>query len=281
MTDAKIRGHRLVQDQAAGVVVQAMNEARLHAEAIKLAVQDAAFKTAVEQIDKVRDFLTRPQNILGSVLTKHGEIAEQVDVGIRNARQALEQEAMTASMDGVGRLDAIDYFIDGVAVQSKFINGIPKNLQHVLYHLDKYPNFTADGSYYIIPKDTHEALQTLMNGGHIDGLKASKEVAIKELIKRIEEQTGRPFIDVVQPSVVDYPDVQIRTVSTTLDNEQQDLASKNEELQDKIIDDHKPSLQGAAQAALLGGAVGGSLSLATGLYSKYKGSSQNLPEIVR
>jgi hypothetical protein len=263
-------GHRLVQDQAAGIVVQAINEARIHDEIIKVAARDAAFETAVEQIDKVRDFLSRPQNILGSALTKHGEIAEQVEVGIRNARQALAQEAMTASIDEVGRTDAVDYFINGVAVQSKFINGISNNLRHVLGHLDKYPGFTDNGSYYMIPKDTYEAIQTLMNGGHIEGLKASTEETIKTLVNQIEEQTGTPFSEAVQSSVVDYPGVQVNTVGTTLDNEQQDLANKNEDLKDQIIDDHKPSLQGATQAALVGCAVGGSLSLATGLYAKYK-----------
>lgn len=266
----QIRGRRLVQDQVAGVVVQAINEARVHDEVIKLAAQDAAFETAVEQIDKVRDFLSRPQNILGSELTKHGEIAEQIEVGIRNARQALAQDTMTATFDGVHRTGSVDYLINGVGVQSKFINGISANLKHVLNHLNTYSDFTSDGSFYIIPKDTHEAIQILLNGGHIEGLKTSTEEAIKALVKQIEEQTGRPFSEVVQSSVVNYPDVQVYTAPTTLDNEQQDLADRNVERKDQIIDDHKPTLQGAAQAALVGGAVGGTLSLATGIYAKYK-----------
>lgn len=264
------RGRRLVQDQAAGVVVQAISETRVHDEIIKLAAQDAAFETAVEQIDKVREFLARPQNILGSAMTKHGEIAEQVEVGIRNARQALAQETTTATFEGVHRTAAVDYLINGVGVQSKFINGIGANLNHVLNHLNTYNNFTADGSYYIIPKDTYEAIQTLLNGGHIEGLKASTEEAIKAWVKQIEEKTGKPFSKVVQSSVVNYPDVQVFKAPATLDNEQHDLADKNEKLNDKIVDDHKPSLQGAAQAALVGGAVGGALSLASGLYAKYK-----------
>ncbi len=264
------RGRRLVQDQAAGVVVQTINEARVHDEIIKLAAQDAAFETAVEQINKVRNFLSRPQNILGSELTKHGEIAEQVEVGIRNARQALAQETMTATFDGVHRTGPVDYLINGIGVQSKFINGISANLNHVLNHLNTYSDFTANGSFYIIPKDTYEAIQILLNGGHIEGLKASTEEAIKALVKQIEEQTDKPFSEVVQSSVVNYPDVQVYKAPTTLDNEQQDLTNKNEELKDKIVDDHKPSLQEATQAALVGGAVGGTLSLATGLYAKYK-----------
>ncbi|WP_443479046.1 hypothetical protein ACLIMP_25930 (plasmid) [Novosphingobium aerophilum] len=266
----QIRSRRLVQDQAAGVVVQAINEARVHDEVIKLAAQDAAFKTAVEQIDKVRDFLSRPQNILGNGLTKHGEIAEQMEVGIRNARQVLAQETMTASFDGVPRTGPADYLINSIEVQSKFINGTSANLRHVLDHLNKYPNFTVDGSYYIIPKDTYEAIQFLLNGGHIEGLKASTEETIKALVKQIEEQTGKPFSEAVQSSVVDYPDVQVVKAPTTLDNEQQDLSTRNEEQKGRIIADHKPSLHGAVQAALVGGAVGGTLCLATGLYTKYK-----------
>jgi hypothetical protein len=266
----RTRGRRLVQDQAVGVVVQAINEARVHDEVIKLAAQDAAFDTAVEQIDKVRDFLSRPDNILGSAMTKHGEIAEQVEVGIRNARQALAQETMTATFDSVHRTGSVDFLINGIGVQSKFINGIPANLNHVLNHLNTYSGFTSDGSFYIIPKDSYDAIQILLSGGHIEGLKASTEETIKALVKQIEEQTGKPFSEVVQSSVVNYADVQVYKVPTTLDDEQQDLANKNEELKDKIIDEHRPSLRGAAQAALVGGAVGGTLSLATGLYAKYK-----------
>jgi hypothetical protein len=69
---------------------------------------------------------------------------------------------------------------------------------------------------------------------------------------------------------VTYSDVQVNVAPATLNNEQQNLDNENEKLKDKIIDGHKPSLQGAAQAALVGGAVAGSLSLATGLYAKYK-----------
>lgn len=267
---SETRGRRLFQDQAAGVVVQTINEFRFHDEISKLAAQDAALETAMDQIDKVRDFLSRPQNILGSELTKHGEIAEQVEVGIRNARQALAQETMTATFDNVHRTGPVDYVINGTGVQSKFINGISANLNHVLNHLNTYSGFTADGSYYIIPKDTYDAIQVLLNGGHIEGLKASTEEAIKALVKQIEAQTGKPFSEAVQSSVVNYHDVQVYKAPTTLDNEQQDLANKNEELKGKIVDDHKPSLQGGAQAALVGGAVGGTLSLATGLYAKYK-----------
>jgi hypothetical protein len=177
---------------------------------------------------------------------------------------------MTASFEGVGRTDAVDYLINGVAVQSKFINGIGNNLHHVLWHLYENPGFTTGGSYYIIPKDTQAAIQTLLDGGHIEGLKASTEDAIKALVKQIEEQTGKPFSDVVQSSVVNYPDVQVYKVGATLDNEQQSLASRNGDLKDEISRQHEPSWGEASRAALVGGAVAGSMSFATALYAKYK-----------
>ena len=43
-------------------------------------------------MQKVRDFIASPGNILGSMNTKHGEIAEQVEVeGLRNSEQAIKE----------------------------------------------------------------------------------------------------------------------------------------------------------------------------------------------
>ncbi len=259
----------LIRDQAAGVVVQIVNEIRIQDEIVKLATQDAAFDLAVSQLDKVRDFLSEPGNILGSAATKHGEIAEQVEVGLRNAWQAIFQENMTATFDGVGRLDAVDYIINGVAVQSKFINGIGNNLRHVLMHLGKYPNFVSMG-YYMIPKDTYEAILILVNGGHIEGLKGTTEEAILVLVKEIEAKTGKTFTEAVQSSVVTYHDVQIVTAPTTLNGQEQALGTQNETLKQEIRLEHEPSWREAGQAAFIGAAVTGTLSFATGVYAKYK-----------
>ncbi|WP_228059651.1 hypothetical protein [Plectonema radiosum] len=111
-----------------------------HTEHLKAALerQDSAFTKAIEQIDQVRDFIGSPEHILGNNQTKHGEIAEQVEVGIRNARDYLRQQAPSATFDGVGRTASEDYLIDGIQVQSKFINGVNKNLDHVLDHMRKY-----------------------------------------------------------------------------------------------------------------------------------------------
>ncbi|MCW3596823.1 hypothetical protein, partial [Burkholderia cenocepacia] len=102
----------------------------------------------------LREFIGEPGKILGRMDTKHGEIAEQVEVAVRRARDFLAQVAPGATFDGVGRTAPMDYRIDGVDFQSKFINGSSKGLTHVLEHMGKYKAF-ANGGVYHIPKDQH------------------------------------------------------------------------------------------------------------------------------
>jgi hypothetical protein len=72
-----------------------------HAEqlATELSKQDRAFFAAIGEIDKVRDFVGSPEKILGNTSTKHGEIAEQVEVGIRNAKSFLNSSEIRATFE--------------------------------------------------------------------------------------------------------------------------------------------------------------------------------------
>ncbi|MFZ7117234.1 MAG: hypothetical protein ACO1G1_02140 [Bacteroidota bacterium] len=260
----------LVSDQVNAAIVGVLNNQRMQDEIVKLATQDAAFSSAIQQVDKVREFIGNPNNILGSELTKHGEIAEQVEVGIRNAKAALTQQNMTATFDGIGRTAPADYSIDGTFVQSKFINGVNNNLDHVLKHMNKYHDFGRDGSFYHIPKDTYETIEKLRAGLPVDDLSKHSKAVILNKVQEIEQQSGKPFEQVVKPGISTYADVQQGKIVETLDNHEKELSQKNEELKEKIVDDHKPSWEGAAQAAVIAGAVGGTISLGTALYSKYK-----------
>jgi hypothetical protein len=260
----------LVPDQVNAAIVDTLNNQRIRDEAMKLAAQDVAFSKAIEQIDKIREFIANPDAILGRMNTKHGEIAEQVEVGIRNAKAALYQQNMTATFEGVGRTAPEDYLIDGIAVQSKFINGVNNNLNHVLDHMKEYRDFGRDGSFYHIPKDTYETVIKIKNGLSIDEFNDKSIRAVSDKIQEIERLTGQPFDQVVKPGLSNYADVQIGKVDVTLDKHEQELKQQNTELKDSIKDDHKPSLAGATQAAFVAGAVGGTISLGTALYSKYK-----------
>ncbi|MGP1385161.1 MAG: hypothetical protein ACTS2F_16475 [Thainema sp.] len=174
--------------QIIGGVVAAQNQQRWTDLRASLGNQDQALADALQQIQKVRDFIGKPENILGNVSTKHGEIAEQVEVGVRNARDLVDQRPPSATFEGVGRTAPADYLIDGNEVQSKFVNGVTKNLDHVLKHMDKYQRFGRDGSYYHIPCDHYEVIKKVLNGESVDGLADKTVRKIQAKIQEIEKR---------------------------------------------------------------------------------------------
>lgn len=268
-TEARIHNHP-IRDQVAGAFVDHINTQRLQSELNHLILQDQAFSKALDQILIVHDFVGSPENIIGSPLTKHGEIAEQVEVGVRNAHHALMQEDMTATFDGVGRTAPEDYLIDGIAVQSKFINGANNNLGHILDHMDKYPEFGRDDSYYHIPNDFYETILAIINNESTEQFAGSTIRAITEKVALIEEQTGKAFGDVVRPGISNYADVQQGKIHETLQQHESELLDTNITLKDIISENHQPSLNEAAFGAGMGAAAGGSVALTVAIYRKYK-----------
>ena len=258
------------KDQLSGAVIDNINDTRIADEALKLNTQDLNFLEANRELNKVIEFIKHPEKILGSNATKHGEIAEQVEVGVRRANQALNNETRTATLDGVGRTAPEDYIIDGSAVQSKFLNGTNNNLSAVLDHMDKYSEFGRDGSYYHIPKDEFQTIEKIINGESVDGLKQKTINAIQDKVAKIEEETGKPFTEVIKPGVSDYAEVQQGKVRETLDKHKEEISEENKEIKEKISQDHEASLAEGIKAAAIAGAVGAAVSLITSLYKKSK-----------
>ncbi|MFB2833868.1 hypothetical protein [Floridanema evergladense] len=243
-----------------------------HAEqlATELSKQDKAFYTAVAEFDKVRDFVGSPEKILGNASTKHGEIAEQVEVGIRNAKSLLNSSETRATFEGVGRTAPEDYLIDGVKVQSKFVNGIGNNLDHVLDHMKKYENFGRDGSYYHIPKNQYETIEKILKGEQVEGITSRTAQKIQEKVQEIEQVSGNSFSHTVKPASSSYDEVQIGKVNDTLERREHELKKENEQIKDRIRDEAQPTLADFGQVAVKGAIIGGSIRFATKLYAKYK-----------
>jgi hypothetical protein len=262
-----------ISDQVSGAFVDSINKARERSMFDALSAQDNAFELATDQIEKTRNFIGNPSSILGSETTKHGEIAEQVEIGIRNAKAAMDgvgANHLPCDIESVARTGPTDYLINNIEIQSKFINGANNNLKHVLNHMDKYSNFGRDGSYYHIPKDTHEFINKIISGNNIDGVSQRTINAIKDKVHEIEQTTGQSFNTVVQPGISTYAEVQQGAVNNTLDQHESELNSKNEQLKSEIETNHGPSFAELGKASVIGAAVGGSIIFATGVYSKYK-----------
>ena len=277
--------------QAAGAIVSEVNKKRLlelYETIFHIKIEDAAqhaevarrLESALRYVENVRDFVGSPEHILGSQLTKHGEIAEQVDVNFQNARKVIEGYTPTATFEGVGRTAPEDYRDAGLLVQSKYINGTSKSLDHVLAHMDKYRemHFGQKGSYYVIPKDQYAEIQNVLNGN--PGNLSQKSVrAILEKVKQIEEMTYRQFAEVVHPGTVTYAQVQQGAIHSTLDLESENLR-ENALHQDETIDRQsqekksqaqlraQPSVAEAAKTAAFAAGITGGFQLAFGIYRK-------------
>lgn len=260
-----------ISGQVVGAIVEDTNNRRIAQEVLNLLRQDENFAKAIQQVNAVRDFVGSPESILGSIDTKHGEIAEHVEVGISNARSLIEGGEKVATFENVGRTSQADYLFNNLEVQSKFHNGINNTLgKGILGHLEKYPNFTNDGAFYHIPKDQFEVIQKVINGESVDGLSQSTINAIQKNVAEIESRTGLDFFDVVKPSVSDYSEVQQGAINNTLDSHENDLAARNEEIKDDIHDAHKANFIDGFKVTLSAAALAGGFTLTLGLYRHYK-----------
>lgn len=242
---------------------------------------DKNLESALNCVDQIRNFVNDPSHILGTDNTKHGEIAEQIDIWFHNANRIMHNRRPDA-VKSEARTGAEDYFVRGVAVQSKYINGSNNSLVHVLEHMEKYKdiNFGRDGSYYVIPRDQYEQIKNILSGD--TGSLSNKSVrAILDKVCQIEQETGRSFLDVVRPGHVDYAAVQRGKVMETLDykdtqlndiaDRQKRRADDRSEVQRKEAQQAAaPSLQKAASVAAGAAAFSGTSQFAIGIYRKCK-----------
>lgn len=265
-----------VADHVAGAFVDVLNQARFAAEQAAHAGQDRIFTTAMGEVQKVYEFLLRPENILGSEKTKHGEIAEQVQVGISNARDMLDGNSPSHTFDNVGRTAPEDYKVGGLDVQSKFINGTRNTLDHVKGHAETYPSFIKAGGYYHVPNDQFKQMSDVAAGIRPNEMSEKTFNTLARKIAEIEKATGRSFDDVVRPGISDYKDIQTGKVHETLEGHKKDLENRNEAKHEEIAQDHKPGLSDAAKATAGAAAVAAAFSFTTGAYQKWRHEGKNI-----
>lgn len=239
--------------------------------AAALTKQDRALEAALGEIQKVREFVGSPESILGNANTKHGEIAEQVHVGVRRALDVLHHRAPSATFEGVDRFGRVDYVDGGVDIQSKYYNGLLNTLRDgINKHAEQYEDFASTGGRYHIPKDQFEQLGQLQETGAVDGLSGRSVGKIQQQIERLEGTSGRSLDDLVEPGEARYDEVQKGKIHDTIDDREGMLRDRKEELDDQAHGAHGPSLSGAITAASFGAAAGGGVSFAHAVWLKYR-----------
>lgn len=281
-----------LKDQLIGGFIETLNNSRdeelkkclnmVQEEALrKLNVEDENLKAALISVNKVREFLTTPQNILGSEATKHGEVAEQVEVGISNAKRLVKGLEANATFKNVGRTAPEDYIKAGVQVQSKFINSANGTLNSVIKHMERYEYFGRDSSYYEIPKDYYEVLLKVYKGESINEIKSSTYKNLEEKIKEIELRSGKNFLEVIKPGISEYKDVQLEIANQTVDKHQNEIIKiskiSKENINKKFKEESKyfnqklaPNLNESFKSAGKTAILSGSLDLTVKIYEKRK-----------
>lgn len=286
---------RIYSDQIVSAIVQdgILKDEKLFIDSVTRIQLEAAEKAQIAQealnesigyVENVRDFVSDPQHILGPLRTKHGEIAEHVEVEIGNAKRVMAKLAPNRTFEGVGRTAPEDYLIDGVQVQSKFINGANKTLDAVLGHMQDYPEFTPKGGYYQIPKDQFDTINRVLSG-ETDGINIRTINKCKDAIAAIEQSSGKSFSEVVRPGLSNYKDVQLGTIDKTLDGYEQEFRHQNanenvriqqarREKTEAAAHIKEPSWNKAAQAGLVSAVISGTTMAGIKVYRKIHGGQR-------
>jgi len=274
MAQAVNRAIKSTQEQAVASWITYLNQVRLDEFVARLNQQDLNLEEALKELDSIKQFLGNPDHILGSQFTKHGEIAEHMQVNFANARRAIQGLSKNHTFDGVGRTAPEDYIRDGQQVQSKFYNGLKNTFfgKHALLeHLDTYPDFVKNGGSYDIPKDQYAKMVELLdkykhNPSQLNTSDYNLAKKIDDFLKSNGLELGRD----INPAIVDYGDVQQGTANQTVDKEEKIIKEEDGKQRKKAYDDSKPTLKEGVKAAGVSAAVEGGVTFCMSVAKKRK-----------
>lgn len=274
MAQAVSRAIKSTQEQAVASWITYLNQARLDELVARLNQQDINLEEALRELEEIKEFIGDPAHILGSATTKHGEIAEHMQVNFSNARRAIQGLDKNHSFDGVGRTAPEDYLRDGQQVQSKFYNGLRNTFfgKHALSeHLETYPDFVKNGGAYDIPKDQYEKLVDLLdkyenNRSQLTAAECNLAKKIKEFLESNDLELGKD----INPAVVDYGEVQQGTAAQTAENEEDNIKGEDEKQRKQAYDESKPTLREGAKAAGASAAIEGGVTFCMSVAKKRK-----------
>jgi len=261
------------QEQAVASWIDYLNQLRAAELIANLAKQSISLEKALGELQKLKDFVADPEHILGSMLSKHGEIAEHTQVNISNARRIVEGLKGEYTFLGVGRTAQEDYLHNGIPVQAKFVQ-VNLSLNAIKDHLAKYPDFLESGGKYQIPKDFYERMRHLSSISSEDAGKL-RNIDYKQwkMIQSFFEETG-VAPEKIEPTVVDYHAVQIGKIGETISNEESVLKNTDSKRREQHINASKPSLQEGVITTAAAAAIEGGMNFCLSIAMKLKGGKR-------
>lgn len=242
------------QEQAVAAWVGHLNQLRLNAllnaldrhgqnldEALS-ALREARHKIDVEVVTTNR----------GGLKGMHGFIAEVAEVGIGNARRRV-----LGKPDGyqwVNDNGPVDLIRDGVAIQQKFVaSGGRYGLGAIQEHLQKYPDYLANGGSYQIPSDHFDVVRQLhtMSREEATSLTSAGSGPSFRDWERVQAffDSGSVSFESIEPSHLTYSEAQRGAIDATLAAEEESVCSTSRALRDDAYQRGRPSAPEATKAA--------------------------------
>ena len=263
------------QEQAVGAWINYLNQVRLDRLVEALSKQNINLATAMKTIETAFD--TIKEDIIirnrGGDKGMHGFIAEIAECGIGNARQQiLGKSAIYTWINDNGPDDLIR---GAEAIQQKFVQaGGHLSLRAVAEHLRHYPEYLADGHKYQIPKDHYDKIMAYleMPADTANKLPTSTgEFSLRQW-KEVHAFFEANNIDPskLEPSILEYGDVQQGTIAVTFDKEKEHLQEIDQEQRDIAYQESKPTLAEGMKATAVAAAVEGATTFVMAIVQKRK-----------
>ncbi|MGM5068614.1 hypothetical protein EU244_027500 [Rhodococcus qingshengii] len=279
MSDAATLG-KSNQEQAVAAWVNYLNQLRLDNLLRALNRQDVNFEDALASLhDAMRriDLEVVAAN-RGGVKGMHGFIAEVAEVGVGNARsQILGNGPVYQWVNDNG---PVDLMRGGVEIQQKFVAaGGRFGLGAIADHLERYPDFVESGGKYQIPRDHFEVIRKLHAMPREDAGKlltlGGDGPSLKDW-NRIQAfcVEGSVSIESLEPSHLEYSEVQRGAYDATLMTEERSLRSTDQSLRGDAYRESRPTLREGAKATLAAAAIEGGTALALAVVEKRRAGTQ-------
>ena len=209
------------QEQGLAAWIDHLNQLRINELLANLTKQDINLADALKVLNAFKiDIDTLINSNRGGEKGVHGFIAERTQVTIENVRKLIEGlKAEYILLDDNGPVDLLR---NDIPIQQKFVQA-NLSLNAIKQHFEKYPDFIKNGGKYQIPKDFYAALEKYATmpaeqGNKLAGAERSVYVAVQKFLK----ESGIDLKD-IEPSVVDYSDVQKGKINETIKKEEENL----------------------------------------------------------
>lgn len=205
----------------------------------------------------------------------HGFLAEYAEVGIRNAKNIMNNlEPITELLNNNGPADLL---VNNKEVQMKFYENILNEIKQAQHYR---------GMDMMFPKDHVEIIYKIMNGEKIiyfngSRLHSSTIQRIKEEVINESNKRGQNFKEWILQSEINYKDAQRNNIHDTLNshkehinqqanNQKSQVNNKAKNEKNIAANNAKPSFSEASKVAGIGAAIQGGISFGMFVYNKHK-----------